>query len=74
MNNFTQIFLLAQTAQERTLTILYVSLFVLAMGLLVLDSLVMKKWTPKSIKGLLFVILLISLVAVIMLFISASRK
>lgn len=74
MNTLSKIFLLAQTAQERTLTILYVSLFVLAMGLLVLDSIVMKKWTPKAIKGLLFVILLISLAAIIILFISASRK
>ncbi len=74
MNYLNHVFVLAQTAQERTLTILYVSLFVLAMGLLVLDTLVMKKWTPKAIKGLLFIILIISFIAVILLFISASRK
>lgn len=74
MNLNTIVFLLKQTPQERNLTILYVCLFVLAMGMLVLDSIAMKKWTPKSVKGLLFAILIVSVIALIILFVSASKN
>jgi len=60
-------YILEQTAQEKQLTILYVSLFAIVMGLLVIDSLAMNKWGTKKVKVLLFVILTIVLVALILL-------
>lgn len=74
MNILSICITLAQTAQEKNLTILYVSLFVLAMGLLVLDSIAMKKWTPKATKGLLFAILIVALVALVFLLVSANKN
>ena len=77
----TLLYILEQTAQEKQLTILYVSLFALVMGMLVLDSLVMNKWTKKNdsksgLKGirpvnlLLFIILIIVIVALILLIVT----
>lgn len=68
MNLLSIYHILAQTTQEKNLTILYVTLFVLAMGMLVFDTLAMKKWTPKAVKGLLWVIFVVALVALIILF------
>lgn len=74
MNYLSIFYTLAQTAQERNLTMLYVTLFVIAMGMLVLDTLAMKKWTPKAVKGLLWVIFIIALVALVILFVSAAKN
>ena len=67
-------FLLEQTQQEKQLTILYVSLFVVVMGMLVIDALAMQKWTPKPIHILLMVILAIALVALILLISTSYAK
>lgn len=74
MNLLSICYTLEQTAQEKNLTILYVTLFVIAMGMLVLDTLAMKKWTPKAVKGFLWVIFVVALVALIILFVSAKRN
>ena len=73
--NFANImFLLEQTAEEKRLTVLYVSLFVVAIGMLVIDSLAMKQWTPKGINVLLYIILIIAFVAMILLITSSYAK
>ena len=65
---------LEQTVQEKNLTILYVTLFVIAMGMLVFDTLAMKKWTPKAVKGLLWAIFVVALVALIVLFVKSKTN
>ena len=74
MNFATIMYLLEQTAEEKRLTVLYVSLFVVAIGMLVLDSLAMKKWTPSGVKVLLFIILIVAFVAMILLISSSYGK
>jgi len=74
MNLHLITYLLEQTAQEKQLTILYVSLFVVVMGMLVIDALAMQKWTPKPIHILLMVILAIALVALILLISTSYAK
>ena len=74
MNFNSMIYLLEQTAQEKQLTILYVSLFVLVIGMLVLDSLAMNKWGSKKVKILLFVILAVVLVALILLVVTKFAR
>ncbi len=73
-------FLLEQTTQEKRLTILYVSLFVVLVGMLVLDAFAMNKFTnkmkddkPRFMHILLLVILIIAIVALIILFISGRK-
>ena len=73
MNLLNAIYCLEQTAQEKNLNVLYVTLFVIAMGMIVLDSVAQKKWSPKSVKGLLWVIFAIAIFALIFLIVS-SRK
>ena len=58
---------LAQTTQERNLTILYVALFVLVIGMLVFDTLAMKKWSPKGVHLLLYILLVAAVVALVVL-------
>lgn len=65
---------LAQTAQEKTLTILYISLFVVAFGMLVLDTLAKKQWSNKTMKPFIWIVFLLSLVALIVLIISANKS
>lgn len=65
---------LEQTAQEKNLTVLYITLFVIAMGMLVFDTLAMKKWTPKAVKGFLWVVFVASLVGLIILLASQNRN
>ena len=67
-------FLLEQTQQEKKLTVLYVSLFVIVMGMLVIDALAMQKWTPKPVHILLMVILAVALVALILLISTSYAK
>ncbi|MBQ8468295.1 MAG: hypothetical protein IJ542_00895 [Clostridia bacterium] len=74
MNFNSMLYLLEQTAQEKQLTILYVSLFVLVIGMLVLDSLAMNKWGSKKVKILLFVILAVVLVALILLVVTKFAR
>lgn len=74
MNFLSTCYTLAQTAQEKNLTVLYVTLFVIAMGMLVLDTFAMKKWTPKAVKGFLWVIFIVALVALIILFVSSKKN
>ncbi len=64
-------FLLAQTAEEKRLTILYVSLFCFLMIMLVIDSVAKKKWTGDSkgvIKKTAWVFLIIGLIALAVLY------
>ena len=74
MNILSINYLLEQTTQEKNLTILYVSLFVVAMGMLVFDTLAMKKWSPKGVKSLLWIIFGIALVALIILFAKSKNN
>lgn len=74
MNILSIIYCLEQTAQERNLTVLYVCLFLLAMGMLLLDAFAMKKWTPKAVKGFLCFLFIASLAGVIFLLVWASRN
>lgn len=74
MNNLGAVInFLAQTAQERNLTILYLCLFVLVIGMLVFDTFAMKKWTPKAVHILLYVLLVAALVGLIILVVTAKR-
>ncbi len=66
-------FVAAQTQQEKNLTLLYVCLFVLLMGMLVLDTFAMKKWTPKGVHILLYVLLLASVIALILLLVYSKN-
>lgn len=63
---------LAQTTQERNLTILYLALFVLVIGMLVFDTLAMKKWSPKGVHVLLYALLVGAIVALVILL--ATKK
>ena len=74
MNFVSVCYTLAQTAQEKNLTVVYVTLFVIAMGMLVLDTVAMKKWTPKAVKGFLWFIFVVALVALVVLFVSSKRS
>ncbi len=74
MNLLTALYILEQTTQEKNLTILYVTLFVIAMGMLVLDTLANKKWTPKAVHGFLWFLFIVSLVALVILFVFASKN
>lgn len=74
MNLLSAIYCLEQTAQEKNLTFLYVTLFVIAMGMLVLDSIAQKKWTPKAVKGLLWAIFAIAIVSLIFLMVSSGKN
>ena len=74
MNLLSVIYFLEQTTQEKNLTILYVSLFVVLMGMLVFDTLAMKKWTPKGVKGLLWVVFTIALIALIIIFTKSKNN
>lgn len=61
--------LLAQTEQEKRLTILYVSLFAFLMMLLVLDSVAKKKYiTSKPLKKIAWVLLFLGLIALAVLY------
>lgn len=66
-------FLLEQTVQEKNLTILYVTLFVIAFGMLALDTLAMKKWTPKATKALIWIVFCASMVGLIILIVSGNK-
>lgn len=74
MNVALMTFLLEQTAQEKRLTILYITLFVVAMGMLVLDTFAMKKWSPKGVNVLLYIILIIAIVALVVLLATSYGK
>lgn len=74
MNLSTFNLLLEQTLQEKNLTLLYVTLFVVAFGMLVLDTLAMKKWTPKAVKSFLWVVFCASLVGLIILIVSSNKN
>lgn len=83
MDIFGLKFLLEQTAQEKQLTILYVSLFVIVIGMLVLDMLAQARWTRSTdvqkkginpVHVLLLVILVVALVALILLVISSRSN
>lgn len=61
--------LLAQTEQEKRLTVLYVSLFVFMLTLLVIDSVAKKKWiSSKPLKKITWVLLFIALIALAVLY------
>lgn len=74
MNNImlSVINFLAQTTQERNLTILYVCVFVLVVGMLVFDTFAMKKWSPKGVHILLYILLVGAIVALVILL--ATKK
>ena len=74
MNLLSICYALEQTAQEKTLTVLYVTLFVIAVGMLVLDTLAMNKWTPKAVKGFLWFLFIVSLAGLIILMVSSKRS
>lgn len=75
MNLFLQIsLLLEQTAQEKKLTILYVALFILAIGMLVIDSITMNKYGTKGSKILLFLILIVAIIALLLLIFTNYNK
>lgn len=61
--------LLAQTEQEKRLTILYVSLFVFLMVLLIIDSVAKQKYIKsKPIKRVTWILLFIGLIALTVLY------
>lgn len=68
-------YLLEQTAQEKNLTVLYVSLFVVALGMLALDTVAMGKWSPKSkaVKIFIWIVFCASLVGLILLLVSRNK-
>lgn len=61
--------LLAQTEQEKRLTILYVSLFVFLMVLLIIDSVAKQKYIKsKPIKRVTWILLFLGLIALVVLY------
>lgn len=61
--------ILAQTEQEKRLTILYVSLFVFLLVFLVIDSDGQKKWISNGpLKKITWVLLIVGLVALAVLY------
>lgn len=65
--------LLAQTTQERNLTLLYLALFILVLGMLVLDNHV-KAWKSAALKWFIYTLLIIVLVVFIILLVTRSNN
>lgn len=61
--------ILAQTPEEKKLTVLYVSLFVFLLVMLVIDSIAQKKWiSNKPLKKITWVLLFLALIALAVLY------